>query len=186
MLLAVRLDISKSHDWEGDLGDGGGIISSSIVVIGIVLGLNVLGDGLDLVEITDDVLVSSLVDLHLTLCLPVVEPVLENANIGLDLGWAGAHEGVELWEITKDLLDTLKNLAVVFGSEVSDDFADVSLEALVVLEASLHCGLVVVSGESVHESSDVVCNNNGGELEVSAFHVTKFTSWDWESDLSDG
>merc|ERR1719242_59485 len=82
----------------------------------------------------------------------------------------------------------LHDLAVVLGSEVSDEFANIGLEGVVVHEACFHGGLVVVSGESVHESSKVVSNDGGVEGEVTAVFVTDhgielFSSWEWESEL---
>ena len=93
VLLAVGLDISERHDWEGDLGNGGCIDSHSVVITGIVLVSDTVGDGLDLFEVSNDVLVGSLVDLHLSLSSPVLGPSLNDILVSLNSSWAGAHEG---------------------------------------------------------------------------------------------
>ena len=186
VLLAVGLDISERHDWEGDLGDGGCIDSHSVVITGIVLVSDTVGDGLDLFEVSNDVLVGSLVDLHLTLALPVVEPSLDHIFISLDAGRASIHEGVDFWEVSEDFLETLEDLAVVLSSEVGNKFADVGLEFWAVSEASLHGLLIVVSSESSHETSEVVSNYGGAQGEVGALGVSELSSSNRKGDLGHG
>ena len=172
VLLAVGLDISERHDWEGDLGNGGCIDSHSVVITGIVLVSDTVGDGLDLFEVSNDVLVGSLVDHHLTLAPPVVEPSFDHIFVSLDAGRASIHEGVDFWEVSEDFLETLEDLAVVLSSEVGNKFADVGLEFWAVSEASLHGLLVIVSSESSHETSEVVSNYGGAQGEVGALGVS--------------
>ena len=133
---AVLLDTSKSHDWESELSNSGDVSGDLVVVLGCVVGVDFASFCLDFVHVCDDVLVGSGVYLHLTLGLPVLEPVCGGVKVSLGV-WAIFCESFELRHVSKDFLDSLEDHLVILGREIVGNIADIGLESLVILEACL-------------------------------------------------
>ena len=155
--------------------------------MGIILISDTVGDRFDLIEVGENVLVGVLVDFHLTLVSPVGVPSSDNVSVSKNISWAGIHEALEGWEIVEEHRESLDNLLVVLGSEISDKFANIALELFVVLEACVNFCLSGVASDSIHESRDVVSKDGVGKGEISALSAGEVLSTvDWKANLGNG
>ena len=116
---------------------------------------------LDGAHICNKVLVCSAVYFHLALALPVGEPVGCDGDVSCGI-WATIKERFELWHVTHDDLNCLKNLLVVLSSKVSDSCADICFECHSIVETRFKVSLVVVSSESMDHSGSKISNFDGG------------------------
>merc|ERR1712151_467564 len=130
------------NDWECKLGDSSSVFTDSGVVVGVPVVINLACSSLDGRHVVEDVCVSGLVDLHLTLGHPVAVPGFDHFPVSPHV-WAATQRCCEFWKIGLDHLESSKDLLVVLSGESVGGSAHVSRELSRWLEAGFEIGAMI-------------------------------------------